>query len=91
MSKVRMFLDKIEEAVVKSLDKTKDNLEKVEEKLDDEFEVLNDKWEQFEDKFERAEPLNMFQDFLRRRCRIEKIKENSKGRRHKSQKRIRRR
>ena len=87
MSKVRIFLDRVEELVVKSIEKAQENIEKVEEKLEDEFEIINNRIEELENK----EPLSMFQNCLKRRYRIEQIKEQSKGRRHNSRKQCKRR
>ena len=77
---IREFLDKVEKAVLKGLD---EGQEVVEEAVDN----VKERWAEFH---EDIKSVPSFRDCLATRMRIDYIKEQSKGRRHKSQKQLRR-
>jgi NurA-like 5'-3' nuclease len=77
---IREFLDKVEKAVLKGID---EGQEVVEETVDN----VKEKWAEFQ---EDIKSVPSFRDCLATRMRINYIKEQSKGRRHKSQKQLRR-
>ena len=77
---IREFLDKVEEIVLKGLD---EGQEVVEEAVDN----VKERWAEFQ---EDIKSVPSFRDCLATRMRINYIKEQSKGRRHKSQKQLRR-
>ena len=77
---IREFLDKVEKAVLKGLD---EGQEIVGEAVDN----VKEKWAEFQ---EDIKSVPSFRDCLATRMRIDYIKEQSKGRRHKSQKQLRR-
>jgi NurA-like 5'-3' nuclease len=77
---IREFLDKVEKAVLKGID---EGQEVVEETVDN----VKERWAEFQ---EDIKSVPSFRDCLATRMRINYIKEQSKGRRHKSQKQLRR-
>ena len=77
---IRSFLDRVEEAVLKGLD---EGQEVVEETVDN----VKERWAEFA---EDMKEVPSFRECLATRIRINHIKEQSKGRRHKSQKQLRR-
>ena len=77
---IREFLDKVEKAVLKGID---EGQEVVEETVDS----VKERWAEFQ---EDIKSVPSFRDCLATRMRINYIKEQSKGRRHKSQKQLRR-
>ena len=77
---IREFLDKVEKAVLKGID---EGQEVVEETVDS----VKERWAEFQ---EDIKSVPSFRDCLATRLRINYIKEQSKGRRHKSQKQLRR-
>ena len=77
---IREFLDKVEKAVLKGID---EGQEVVEETVDN----VKERWAEFQ---EDIKSVPSFRDCLATRLRINYIKEQSKGRRHKSQKQLRR-
>jgi NurA-like 5'-3' nuclease len=77
---IRDFLDKVEKAVLKGID---EGQEVVEETVDN----VKERWAEFQ---EDIKSVPSFRDCLATRMRINYIKEQSKGRRHKSQKQLRR-
>ena len=78
--KIREFLNKVEKAVLKGID---EGQEVVEETVDS----VKERWAEFQ---EDIKSVPSFRDCLATRMRIDYIKEQSKGRRHKSQKQLRR-
>lgn len=77
---IRNFLDRVEEVVLKGLD---EGQEVVEETVDN----VKERWAEFQ---EDMKSVPSFRDCLATRMRINSIKDQSKGRRHKSQKQLRR-
>ena len=77
---IRDFLNRVENKVLNSMDIVED---KVEETVD----VAKERWAEFQ---EDIKSVPSFRDCLATRMRINYIKEQSKGRRHKSQKQLRR-
>ena len=77
---IRSFLDRVEEAVLKGLD---EGQEAVEETVDN----VKERWAEFQ---EDMKSVPSFRSCLVTRMRINSIKDQSKGRRHKSQKQLRR-
>lgn len=77
---IRSFLDKVEEIVLKGLD---EGQEVVEEAVDN----VKEKWAEFQ---EDIKSVPSFRECLATRMRLNSIKDQSKGRRHKSQKQLRR-
>ena len=77
---IREFLDKVEKAVLKGLD---EGQEVVGEAVDN----VKEKWAEFQ---EDIKSVPSFKECLATRMRINYIKDQSKGRRHKSQKQLRR-
>ena len=77
---IREFLNRIEKAVLKGID---EGQEVVEETVDS----VKERWAEFQ---EDIKSVPSFRDCLATRMRIDYIKEQSKGRRHKSQKQLRR-
>ena len=77
---IREFLNKVEKAVLKGID---EGQEVVEETVDS----VKERWAEFQ---EDIKSVPSFRDCLATRMRINYIKEQSKGRRHKSQKQLRR-
>lgn len=77
---IREFLDKVEKAVLKGLD---EGQEIVGEAVDN----VKEKWAEFQ---EDIKSVPSFKECLAIRMRINYIKDQSKGRRHKSQKQLRR-
>lgn len=77
---IRNFLDKVEGVVLKRLD---EGQEVVEETVDN----VKERWAEFQ---EDMKSVPSFRSCLATRMRINSIKDQSKGRRHKSQKQLRR-
>ena len=77
---IREFLDRVEKAVLKGID---EGQEIVEETVDN----VKEKWVEFQ---EDIKSVPSFKECLATRMRLNSIKEQSKGRRHKSQKQLRR-
>lgn len=77
---IREFLDKVEKAVLKGID---EGQEAVEETVDN----VKERWAEFQ---EDIKSVPSFRDCLATRMRLNSIKDQSKGRRHKSQKQLRR-
>ena len=77
---IREFLDKVEKAVLKGLD---EGQEVVEEAVDN----VKERWAEFH---EDIKSVPSFRECLATRMRLNSIKDQSKGRRHKSQKQLRR-
>ena len=77
---IRDFLDKVEKAVLKGID---EGQEVVEEAVDN----VKERWVEFQ---EDIKSVPSFRECLATRMRLNSIKEQSKGRRHKSQKQLRR-
>jgi hypothetical protein len=77
---IRSFLDKVEEIVLKGLD---EGQEVVEEAVDN----VKERWVEFQ---EDIKSVPSFRECLATRMRLNNIKDQSKGRRHKSQKQLRR-
>ena len=77
---IREFLNRVEKAVLKGID---EGQEVVEEAVDN----VKERWAEFQ---EDIKSVPSFRDCLATRMRIDYIKEQSKGRRHKSQKQLRR-
>ena len=77
---IREFLNRVEKAVLKGID---EGQEVVEEAVDS----VKERWAEFQ---EDIKSVPSFRDCLATRMRIDYIKEQSKGRRHKSQKQLRR-
>ena len=77
---IREFLDRVEKAVLKGID---EGQEVVEEAVDN----VKERWAEFH---EDIKSVPSFRDCLATRMRINHIKDQSKGRRHKSQKQLRR-
>ena len=77
---IREFLNRVEKAVLKGLD---EGQEVVGEAVDN----VKEKWAEFQ---EDIKSVPSFKDCLATRMRINYIKDQSKGRRHKSQKQLRR-
>ena len=77
---IRDFLDKVEKAVLKGLD---EGQEVVEEAVDN----VKERWAEFH---EDIKSVPSFRECLATRMRLNSIKDQSKGRRHKSQKQLRR-
>ena len=76
---IRSFLDKVERIVLKRLD---EGQEVVEETVDN----AKEKWTEFQ---EDMKSVTSFRSCFVTRVRINSIKNQSKGRRHKSQKQLR--
>ena len=77
---IREFLDRVEKAVLKGID---EGQEIVEETVDN----VKEKWVEFQ---EDIKSVPSFKECLATRMRINSIKDQSKGRRHKPQKQLRR-
>lgn len=77
---IRSFLDRVEEIVLKGLD---EGQEVVEEAVDN----AKERWTEFH---EDIKSVPSFRECLATRMRLNSIKDQSKGRRHKSQKQLRR-
>ena len=77
---IREFLDKVEKAVLKGLD---EGQEVVEEAVDS----VKERWAEFH---EDIKSVPSFRECLATRMKLNSIKDQSKGRRHKSQKQLRR-
>ena len=77
---IREFLDKVEKAVLKGID---EGQEVVEEIVDN----VKERWTEFH---EDIKSVPSFRECLATRMRLNSIKDQSKGRRHKSQKQLRR-
>ena len=77
---IREFLDKVEKAVLKGID---EGQEVVEETVDN----VKERWTEFH---EDIKSVPSFRECLATRMRLNSIKDQSKGRRHKSQKQLRR-
>lgn len=77
---IREFLDKVEKAVLKGID---EGQEVVEETVDN----VKERWAEFH---EDIKSVPSFRECLATRMRLNSIKDQSKGRRHKSQKQLRR-
>ena len=77
---IRSFLDRVEEIVLKGLD---EGQEVVEEAVDN----VKERWTEFH---EDIKSVPSFRECLATRMRLNSIKDQSKGRRHKSQKQLRR-
>lgn len=77
---IREFLDKVEKAVLKGID---EGQEVVEEAVDN----VKEKWAEFQ---EDIKSVPSFRECLATRMKLNSIKDQSKGRRHKSQKQLRR-
>ena len=77
---IREFLDKVEKAVLKGID---EGQEVVEETVDN----VKERWTEFH---EDIKSVPSFKECLETRMRLNSIKDQSKGRRHKSQKQLRR-
>ena len=77
---IREFLDKVEKTVLKGID---EGQEVVEEAVDN----VKEKWAEFQ---EDIKSVPSFKECLATRMRLNSIKDQSKGRRHKSQKQLRR-
>ena len=77
---IREFLDKVEEIVLKGLD---EGQEVVEEAVDN----VKERWAEFH---EDIKSVPSFRECLATRMKLNSIKDQSKGRRHKSQKQLRR-
>lgn len=77
---IRSFLDRVEEIVLKGLD---EGQEVVEEAVDN----VKERWAEFH---EDIKSVPSFRECLATRMRLNSIKDQSKGRRHKSQKQLRR-
>ena len=75
-----MILDKVEKAVLKGID---EGQEVVEEAVDN----VKEKWAEFQ---EDIKSVPSFRECLATRMKLNSIKDQSKGRRHKSQKQLRR-
>ena len=73
---IREFLDKVEQVALNSM-----------EIVEDHVDVAKERWAEFQ---EDIKSVPSFRDCLATRLRINYIKEQSKGRRHKSQKQLRR-
>ena len=77
---IREFLDKVEKAVLKGID---EGQEVVEETVDN----VKERWAEFH---EDIKSVPSFRECLATRMKLNSIKDQSKGRRHKSQKQLRR-
>ena len=77
---IREFLDKVEKAVLKGID---EGQEVVEETVDN----VKERWAEFH---EDIKSVPSFRECLATRMRLNSIKDQSKGRRHKSQKQLKR-
>ena len=77
---IREFLNRVEKAVLKGID---EGQEVVEEAVDS----VKERWAEFQ---EDIKSVPSFRDCLATRMRLNSIKDQSKGRRHKSQKQLRR-
>ena len=77
---IRDFLDRVEKAVLKGID---EGQEVVEEVVDN----VKEKWVEFQ---EDIKSVPSFRECLATRMKLNSIKDQSKGRRHKSQKQLRR-
>ena len=77
---IREFLDRVEKAVLKGID---EGQEVVEEAVDN----VKERWAEFH---EDIKSVPSFRECLATRMRLNSIKDQSKGRRHKSQKQLRR-
>lgn len=77
---IRSFLDRVEEIVLKGID---EGQEVVEETVDN----VKERWAEFQ---EDIKSVPSFRECLATRMRLNSIKDQSKGRRHKSQKQLRR-
>ena len=77
---IRSFLDRVEEIVLKGLD---EGQEVVEEAVDN----VKERWAEFH---EDIKSVPSFRECLATRMKLNSIKDQSKGRRHKSQKQLRR-
>lgn len=77
---IRSFLDRVEEIVLKGLD---EGQEVVEEAVDN----VKERWAEFQ---EDIKSVPSFRECLATRMKLNSIKDQSKGRRHKSQKQLRR-
>ena len=77
---IREFLDKVEKAVLKGID---EGQEVVEETVDN----VKERWAEFH---EDIKSVPSFKECLATRMKLNSIKDQSKGRRHKSQKQLKR-
>lgn len=77
---IREFLDRVEKAVLKGID---EGQEVVEEAVDN----VKERWAEFH---EDIKSVPSFRECLATRMKLNSIKDQSKGRRHKSQKQLRR-
>ena len=77
---IRSFLDRVEEIVLKGLD---EGQEVVEEAVDN----VKERWAEFH---KDIKSVPSFRECLATRMKLNSIKDQSKGRRHKSQKQLRR-